>query len=79
MNKQTVLNKIKHTKKKPFDEYKEINCVLSNIFDVYKRRPRRPPFRRVLSDGIGVTSSIIKKLFILFSNKNKKTNQFFQF
>lgn len=23
----------------------------------YKRRPRRPPFRRVLSDGIGVTSS----------------------
>jgi hypothetical protein len=70
MNKQTVLNKITHTKKNPFDEYKEINCVLSNIFDVYKRRPRRPPFRRVLSDGIGVTSSTIKKLFILFSNKN---------
>lgn len=24
----------------------------------YKRRPRRPPFLRVESDGIGVTSSI---------------------
>lgn len=27
------------------------------ILRVYKRRPRRPPFLRVLSDGIGVTSS----------------------
>lgn len=30
---------------------------------VYKRRPRRPPFRRVESDGIGVTSSI-RPIFI---------------
>jgi hypothetical protein len=50
MNKQT------ETHKKIFDEYKEIIVV----FDVYKRRPRRPPFRRVLSDGIGVTSSTIE-------------------
>jgi hypothetical protein len=41
-----------------FDKCKEIICVLSNRFDVYKRRP---PFRRVLSDGIGVTSSTKNK------------------
>jgi hypothetical protein len=32
-----------------------------NVVDsksVYNRRPRRPPFRRVESDGIGVTSSM---------------------
>merc|ERR1719334_1432695 len=26
---------------------------------VYRRRPRRPPFLRVLSEGMGVTSSIL--------------------
>ena len=31
----------------------------------YKRRPRRPPFRRVLSDGMGVTSSTDRKAFHL--------------
>ena len=28
-----------------------------NSLNNYKRRPRRPPFLRVLSDGMGVTSS----------------------
>lgn len=27
--------------------------------DAYRRRPRRPPFRRVESEGVGVTSSIL--------------------
>lgn len=31
---------------------------------VYKRRPRRPPFLRVESDGIGVTSSM-RPIFML--------------
>lgn len=26
---------------------------------LYRRRPRRPPLRRVESDGVGVTSSIL--------------------
>lgn len=30
----------------------------------YKRRPRRPPFLRVESDGIGVTSSM-RPIFML--------------
>lgn len=34
-----------------------------NIRRSYKRRPRRPPFLRVESDGIGVTSSM-RPIFI---------------
>lgn len=33
--------------------------LLKIIIWIYKRRPRRPPLRLVLSDGIGVTSSIL--------------------
>ena len=32
--------------------------LLNNLFAVYKRRPLRPPFLLVLSDGMGVTSSV---------------------
>ena len=32
--------------------------LLNNLFAVYKRRPLRPPFLQVLSDGMGVTSSV---------------------
>ena len=31
---------------------------ISGVQEIYKRRPRRPPFLRVLSEGIGVTSSM---------------------
>ena len=41
-----------------FDKCEEIICVLSNRFNVYKPRP---PFPRVLSDGIGVASSTKNK------------------
>lgn len=33
------------------------------LFRSYRRRPRRPPFRRVVSVGIGVTSSM-RPIFI---------------
>lgn len=33
------------------------------MFEAYRRRPRRPPFLRVESDGIGVTSSM-RPIFI---------------
>jgi len=39
--------------------------VISGLLSVsYKRRPRRPPFLRVLSDGIGVTSSATGSIHI---------------
>lgn len=43
-----------HAKKKPFRKPPTNATPLHN----YKRRPRRPPFLRVESVGIGVTSSI---------------------
>ena len=36
------------------------NTRWSSTDVIYKRRPRRPPFLLVLSDGIGVTSSVNK-------------------
>lgn len=42
----------------------------TKIIDTYKRRPRRPPLRRVLSVGMGVTSS--KK--IRHTEKEHQTN-----
>jgi hypothetical protein len=48
-----------YTKQSLMNKKKRNNFVF--VVDVYKRRPRRPPFRRVLSDGIGVTSSTRKK------------------
>lgn len=41
--------------------HENIICRLIN----YRRRPRRPPFLRVLSEGIGVTSSETRKLKIV--------------
>lgn len=39
-----------------------------NLMQFYRRRPRRPPFLRVESDGIGVTSSEPKKGEKYFTN-----------
>jgi len=40
----------------PKSKAKQVQQVSLPRLD-YKRRPRRPPFLRVLSEGIGVTSS----------------------
>lgn len=38
-----------------------VNTIQNN--SIYRRRPRRPPFLRVASDGMGVTSSM-RPIFI---------------
>ena len=43
-----------HEKEKEFKQW--ISTELFNKQTDYKRRPRRPPFLLVLSEGVGVTS-----------------------
>lgn len=50
-----------------FDKLKNIDSKMRNVVGcccIYRRRPRRPPFLRVESDGIGVTSSM-RPIFML--------------
>lgn len=51
----------------------QLLVTLFDAIDVYRRRPRRPLFRRVQSDGIGVTSSI-RPIFIPFRARALKAD-----
>lgn len=52
------LEKTEKKEKKKKIEPHPISLLFFPTLHIYNLRPRRPPLRRVLSDGVGVTSSI---------------------